>query len=187
MYDTKPTGAYIKKEYPTRILQVGGIVLLGFLLFTGGASVYGVDTSEGSVLNKPPQTDNQEYAIITYPGCPMSAETCTMPTHTPTEEKQEFAWAVTPYVVITFPDTTPELLAELDGTLQGVDIFFYNSNYIWRVKAFISRRPLEVSKDIPEQIINVYESLEPILQDDGGVLTIVERMKRLKGIHEVGS
>lgn len=88
--------------------------------------------------------------------------------------EHETAWVVSPHVVITVPKTEEGLFSTRDGTYEGIRMWYFGASPRDGVKSYISYRELEVSKDIPPEVIKTYEFLLPVIEQMGGIMKIIE-------------
>ena len=88
--------------------------------------------------------------------------------------EHETAWVVSPHVVITVPNTEAGLLSTRDGTYEGNRMWYFGASPRDGVKSYISYRELEVSKDIPPEVLKSYEYLRPVIEELGGILKVIE-------------
>ena len=86
----------------------------------------------------------------------------------------ETAWVVSPHVVITVPRSEDGLFSTRDGMYEGIRMWYFGASPRDGVKSYISYRELEVSKDIPPEVLKTYEHLLPVIEEMGGIMRIIE-------------
>lgn len=173
-YEPYPLNGYINRSNHAKVWIVVGLFLLSFLLLPDVVPVYGEESK-------------QEYVAVKYPGCQMSADQCAMPERVEFTVRLEKAWIVSPYVVITMPDTAKELWISHPGEINGEIVYAYTNHLKFRIKAYISGHELKVTPNLPEPIKMAYEILLPHIENDGGILTLVDELKRRHGVEETGA
>lgn len=88
--------------------------------------------------------------------------------------EHETAWVVSPHVVITVPISEEGLSSTRDGTYEGTRMWYFGTSQRDRVKSYLSYRELEVSKDIPPEVLETYKHLLPVIEEMGGIMRIIE-------------
>ncbi|MDH5543610.1 MAG: hypothetical protein OEY64_11675 [Nitrospinota bacterium] len=86
----------------------------------------------------------------------------------------EKAWVVAPHVVITSPRGYPHTNDTRDGYFQGGQIWYFGVNMKYGIKAYISYSDLEVSEDIPPEVIEAYRKLKKVINRMGGIEKVIE-------------
>ena len=92
------------------------------------------------------------------------------------EEQSELekAWVVAPHVVITSPRGYPHENDTRDGYFQGGQVWYFGTNMKYGIKAYVSYSELEVSEDIPPEVIKAYKKLKKVINSLGGIESVIE-------------
>lgn len=122
-------------------IKATGLILLSFLLLLGTPFVYG-------------EEPKQEYVVIDLSKCTM--EPCPMDKSKKWLEK---VWVVHPQIVITTPKEYSQMEDMYDGTYKGVVVEYLAQNRKTNTKVYTSETKLELSKNIPPEIMRVYQDM----------------------------